>query len=100
MRKTNVPEPLATILYTHFNVNGFTEDWPASLKNELSRPESRERERLFRSQLAEAIFHSSVTPEDYEKLTGGSYDSHDDLQIWLLEVWKLLYGDAPVTTGN
>ena len=93
MKQTKVPEPLASILYTHFDVNAFTPDWPTSLQHELARPESREREQMFRRQLADALLHRSITIEDYERLTGEDFDTEDDLQRWLAEVWKRLYGE-------
>jgi hypothetical protein len=89
-----VPEPLASILRTHFNVNAFTSDWPASLQRELNRPESREREQAFRHQLARAIVHRSISVEDYEELRGEDFDTVDELQQWLATVWKRLYGSA------
>jgi hypothetical protein len=92
-----VPEPLATILSLYFEVNSFTADWPASLQSYLNDPASKERERLFRTQLAEAILHDTVTPQDYEKLTREDFDTPEDLRRWLKEVWRDLYGDRPIT---
>ena len=94
IKPTKVPEPLASILRTHFDVNAFTPDWPASLQRELRRPESRQREQAFRCQLANAVLHRSIKIEDYEKLTGEDFDTQDDLQRWLTNVWERLYGDA------
>jgi len=93
IKQTKVPEPLASILRTHFDVNAFTPDWPMSLQRELRRPESREREQMFRRQLADAVLHRNLKIEDYEKLTGEDFDTEDELQRWLAEVWKRLYGD-------
>jgi hypothetical protein len=92
-KQTNIPEPLAGILRTYFDVNAFTSEWPQSLQRELGRPESSQREQMFRRQLAEAVVDRNIKPEDYEKLTGEDFDTQDDLQKWLQEVWKRLYGD-------
>jgi len=94
MRKTNVPEPLATILYTYCNVNAMTEHWVDSLKIGIRHSESQGR--LFRSQLANAILHRSITPDDYERLTEEDFDSQDDLQAWLRELWPQLHPYTPL----
>jgi hypothetical protein len=93
IKQTRVPEPLASILRTHFDVNAFAPDWPASLQRELGRPDSREREQMFRRQLADAIMRRNIKIEEYEKLTGEDFDTEDGLQRWLAEVWKRLYGE-------
>ena len=95
IKHTKVPEPLASILEAYFNVNAYTSDWLESFQFVLSRPDSksREREQQFRRQLADAVLHRSVTKEDYELLTGEDFDTQDDLQRRLEEVWKQLYGD-------
>ena len=97
LKETKVPEPLAAIFYTYLDVNGFTEHWRDSLKHGVSQLPMEGGGDLFRNQLADAILHQTVTPENYEKLTGQTFDAQQDLQKWLLELWEVLYGNKPVT---
>ena len=96
IKRTKVPEPLASILVAYFNVDGYGANWLSSLQRVLGRsdPKSREREQQFRRQLADAVLRRSLTKEDYEILTDEDFDTQDDLQRRLEDVWKELYGDA------
>ena len=87
MAETKVPEPFASILKAYFNVGTYTSDWWEKLASH------RDREH-FRRQLANTIIHRSVSKENYELLTDEDFDTQDNLQRPLEEVWKGLYGDA------
>ena len=45
---------------------------------------------LFKSQLREAIDLQLISPEEYEELTEEDFDSQEDLQVWLEELWSEL----------
>jgi hypothetical protein len=96
MKKNNVPDPLAKIFRVYLQVNAITNDWPAAMRIELGFPHPGERERLFRSQLADAILRGTVSREDYEQLTGEDFDTDEQLKTWLVEVWREIYGDARI----
>ena len=93
----SVPNPLASILERHLNVNAFIKNWPEFIKAELAGRTDPNEANLFRNQLAEAILHKRMTPAQYEKLTGEDFDTPDDLNAWLRELWKELYGDEAIT---
>jgi hypothetical protein len=93
-----VPDPLASVLERHLNVNGFVADWPQALMRELLGHKNPRQEEMFRHQLASAILSKSITPKQYEALTGEDFDTRDDLDAWLRELWKTLYGERPVST--
>lgn len=93
----SVPEPLAHLMERQLNVNAFRKDWPELFKAELAGLTDPTAAAAFRNQLAEAILHNRMTPEQYEKLTGEDFDTPEDLNAWLRELWKLLYGEQPIT---
>ena len=84
------------ILRAHFDVNSFGANWLKSLKSELSHPQSRAHAAAFRNDLARAITHHTISPALYEELTGEDFDTPDELEDWLREIWQNLYGDAPI----
>lgn len=89
-------EPLADMLHRYFNVNSFNSRWPDNLKIELSKnPQKAEQ---FRRQLADAILHDTITPEQYEQLTDEDFDTQEELSKWLASIWHKLYGDQPLST--
>ena len=45
---------------------------------------------LFKVQLREAIDMKLISPEEYEELTEEDFDSQEDLQVWLEELWSEL----------
>ncbi len=45
---------------------------------------------LFKSQLREAIDMKLISPGEYEELTEEDFDSQEDLQVWLEELWSEL----------
>jgi hypothetical protein len=97
MKEKALPEPLASILRRHCNVNAFSDNWPDALKRELNYAGDPERAALFREQLAHAILHNAITPEQYEELTGEDFDTQEELNRWLHELWGDLYGSDPLT---
>ena len=45
---------------------------------------------LFKIQLREAIDNKLISPKVYEELTEEDFDTQEDLQEWLEELWKEL----------
>lgn len=89
-------ELLRDTLRRHCNVNAFEEDWVDTLRHELNSPKDPTRNALFRRQLADAIIHKTITPQEYRDLTGEDFDTQQDLENWLRELWLYLYGNAPI----
>ena len=92
----SVPDPLARLLYTYCDVNALGDRFPEELRLVLEAPEHPRRGEMFRQQLADAILRRTVTPAQYESLTGHDFDTPEDLEKWLRELWQGLYGDQPV----
>jgi hypothetical protein len=92
-----IPELLASVFRRYFQVEAFGGDWQETLRRELHYPDAPGRSEMFRQQLAEAILHHTVSPTQYEQLTEEEFDTPEDLEAWLREVWQHLYGDEPVT---
>lgn len=55
-----------------------------------------ERTILFRNQLADAIANNSITPVQYEKITGEAFDTQEDLNLWLKEIWYNVFDDMSI----
>lgn len=91
------PEPLSHVLRTYWNVNALSDDWFEGAKRMLSHTQQ---ETLFKQQLADAILHKSVSPSEYERLTREDFDTSEDLEERLREIWRDMYGDEPVTLDN
>jgi hypothetical protein len=96
MRLKTIPEPLADVLQRHCNVNAFVKNWGERLRAELLDSRNVSKEDLFRSQLTEAIQYGTLTPEDYEDLTGEDFDTQEELQEWLCTIWREVYPDRPL----
>lgn len=94
MISNNIPEPLAHFLETYCDVNAVMLD---ELKTYVKNTLSSERTQEFRRQLAYAIINNSITTEQYEKLTGEDFDTQEDLNAWLKEIWENIFGTAPVS---
>lgn len=92
-----VPEPLARTLKQYCHINAMTADWREALLSELNYPGDPSRAPTFRAQLADAIWNATISPQQYEALTGEDFDTQDDLQDRLRELWKEIYGEAPVS---
>jgi hypothetical protein len=92
-------ETLAKILSLYCNVNAFD---PDQLLQDLQQKRIPEDEAAtFQQQLAEAIVHNTLTPQEYKKLTGDNeYNTQEELEIWLKELWSQLYGSTPITVGS
>jgi hypothetical protein len=95
MTNKPVPEPLSDLLESYSNVNAFS---VCNLANDLHTSIHPDIAEKFRLQLFEAINEKTITPEQYELLTGEDFDTQDDLDAWLRHLWDDLYGqkDAPV----
>ena len=87
---------LEDILHRHANVNAFTANWSERLKRELFSPNFPDRATLFRRELAAAILHNTITPAEYERITGEDFDTQDELNQWLREIWRSVFGAAPI----
>jgi len=90
-----VPQPLADALKLYLHINAMTSNWKQKLVAQLNNPGDPTRALQFRHQLAESILHETITPKQYENLTGEDFDSQADLQVWLRKLWEELYGDQP-----
>lgn len=97
MSENAVSEMMERILKSHFDVNAFDENWVESLQRTLNHPNFPNRAREFKSELASAILDHTISPAQYEKLTGEDFDTPEDLEEWLREVWQKLYDGKPVT---
>lgn len=96
MPNESTPDLLTDTLHTFFDVNGFGEGWLERLKSYLNNPAFPNRAEQFKHELAEAVLLHTITPAEYERLTNEDFDSQEDLETWLREVWQHLYGDEPV----
>lgn len=89
-----IAEPLRKILYTYCDVNA--PEMVYSIADKTSGV-SVEDLNLFKSQLINAIKNESISPEEYEKLTGDVYNSQEELQICLREIYSIVFDEnSPV----
>lgn len=95
-RAQDEPSTLEHILHRHANVNAITADWPAALKRELYHPKAHDRAHVFRRELARAILHSTISPDDYERLTRESFDTQEEVNARLREIWRGVFGSDPI----
>ena len=93
MRNNKVPDPLGDLLESYCNVNAPSID---DLANDLKNSINPEVAKIFREQLAKAIIQRSLTLDKYEELTGEEFDTQDDLDKWLSELWMEIFGDVPI----
>ena len=91
-RAPSVPEPLAEALRSYCNVNAL--DAIPRLRDFLRHDEHYAAR--VRGQLADAILKRTISPAEYEELTGHDFDSPDDLDRWLRQLWTDLFGDGPI----
>lgn len=93
-----VPEELSRVLRTYCNIE--VDDVPA-LSAFVTRarrnptPENRWVE-LFRDQLAAAIINKSISPKQYEKLTDDEYETYEEVQNKLREIWHEVFSNEPI----
>lgn len=94
-------DPLPYVLENYCNVNALSDDWAERvmrlLKHSSGLPN---RECRFKQQLAEAILNRTITPAEYERLTDEDFDTPEDLETRLRELWFDVYGDEPVSLDN
>lgn len=84
------------ILHRHANANAFTADSINQLKRELFSPKFPERAQMFRREFAQVILQEKLTPVEYEQITGEDFDTQEELNIWLRELWRDIFGDIPI----
>jgi hypothetical protein len=88
MNKNDIPNPLADFLKSYCNVNAVSiSDLTIDLRTSIN-PEIAKK---FRQQLADAISKKTISPEQYESLTGEDFDTQEDLNLWLQELWNELF---------
>ena len=91
-----IPEPLRSVLEARFNVEIQGSGWMNTIRSYAAT--TGEDGRLFRRQLAHAILHQSISPDDYYAVTQDpNYPTVEELYERLREVWARLYDNAPVT---
>ena len=85
---SQIKEPLKTVLQKYCQVECYD---PQLLREAVSTgkgfPYDAE---LFKAQLREAIDMKLISPQEYESLTEEDFDSQEDLQVWLEELWSEL----------
>lgn len=81
-----IQEPLRTVLQKYCHVETYC---PQLLKEAINSGNGFPYDvALFKSQLREAIDNQSISPDEYEKITEEDFDSQEDLQAWLEELWS------------
>jgi hypothetical protein len=91
----SVQDPLAKILSLYCNVNAF--DINQLSQNLRQKRISETEASTFQKQLAEAITHHTLTPTEYKKITGDNeYNTPEELEAWLKELWDKLYSNEPI----
>lgn len=83
-----IPDPLQTILRRYCQVESYD---PAVLRHDLRNGKGFPYdEALVKQQLRQAIDRRSITPEDYAALTSEDFDSQEELQTWLENLWHVI----------
>lgn len=68
-----------------------------SLERFLRDPNFPDREKTFKTELADSIINHRIDPEEFENLTSIDQDEQEDVDAFLTdEIWKPLYGDEPI----
>jgi hypothetical protein len=82
---------MATILSSYCDV--YAIDMISSLHADIaSKRLDPERARLFKVQLLTAIKHKTMTPGQYNALTGeNEYTTQGALQAWLVKLWSIVF---------
>lgn len=62
------------------------------LKKSVQSSIESERAKIFLNQSSGAITNNSITPEQYEKVTGEAFNTQEDLNKWLKELWYNVFG--------
>ena len=82
---SQIQEPLKTVLKKYCHVETYD---PQLLRNAVSTGQGFPYDAdLFKAQLRDAIDTRSITPQEYEALTEEDFDTQEDLQAWLEELW-------------
>ena len=89
MNKNDIQDPLADLLKSYCNVNAVS---IGDLTNDLRTSINPEIAKEFRQQLADAISKKTISREQYELLTGEDFDTQEELNLWLQELWNELFG--------
>ncbi|TBW46403.1 hypothetical protein EZI54_23240 [Marinobacter halodurans] len=85
---SQIKEPLRTILRKYCHIECYD---PQILREAISTGHGFPYDiDLFKAQLREAIDMKLISPDEYEALTEEDFDSQDDLQAWLEELWDEL----------
>jgi hypothetical protein len=89
-------EPLTKIFSLYLNVNAFDSKQLSEDLRENRIP--KDEAILFQRQLAKAILEKTLTPECYKDITGDNeYNSSEELETWLRDLWKEIYQNEPIT---
>ena len=99
MTAPEIPQPLAKIFKAYLDANAYDVN---ALRDALATGQiPAETQRLFREQLADAIFKRTLTPQQYKALTGDNeYTTPEDLEAGLRQLWDRLYTDGPAGTAS
>jgi len=88
MNMSQIKEPLKTVLRKFCQVECYD---PLLLREVMNTGQGFPYDvDLFKVQLREAIDMKLISPEEYEELTEEDFDSQEDLQVWLEELWSEL----------
>lgn len=82
---SRINEPLKTILRKYCQVECYD---PKLLRDAIKTGRGFPYDvELFKAQLREAIDLKLISPAEYEELTDEDFDSQEELQSWLEELW-------------
>ncbi len=94
MARVTIPEPLRSMLKSHFHVELFWTHWHEDIQASLSSDPKMAAD--FREQFAELIVEGKMPPEQYAEITNDDYSDAADLNTWFRELWVEIYGDVPI----
>jgi hypothetical protein len=89
-----LPEPLRTVISTCFDIELFWHSFPSGVHEYLAGDAAKAQ--LFKEQFAEAILNSTMTVDQYRRLTGKALASDRELSRWLRQLWGEIYGEEPI----
>jgi hypothetical protein len=76
----------------YLDVNAFDATSISDLVAAYTREPAPENQISFRRGLAKGVL-GMLSPKAYERATGEDFDTQEDLQKWLKEIWAAFYGD-------
>ncbi|WP_218082354.1 hypothetical protein [Anthocerotibacter panamensis] len=91
-----LPELFLDVIERHFHMEVMGSNWQDDLRRELNNSNFPNRAEQFQKQFAEAILYQTITPEQYSELTEQEFETPEDLEAELRELWHAFYGDKPV----